>query len=120
MREAHIICPAGQTSLKKARFRVLFSECATTRCGARKTYVLDGARTRFSTAAVTAAPLHPPPAAQNRTGRKRPIRFVDSASIKQGYAKRTLVLWRRHPESDRGIKVLQTSALPLGYGAEIK
>lgn len=24
---------------------------------------------------------------------------------------------RRHPESDRGIKVLQTSALPLGYGA---
>ena len=26
--------------------------------------------------------------------------------------------WRRHPESDRGIKVLQTSALPLGYGAE--
>ena len=27
------------------------------------------------------------------------------------------VLSRRHPESDRGIKVLQTSALPLGYGA---
>ena len=26
-------------------------------------------------------------------------------------------LWRRHPESNRGIKVLQTSALPLGYGA---
>ena len=25
--------------------------------------------------------------------------------------------WRRHPESNRGIKVLQTSALPLGYGA---
>ena len=25
--------------------------------------------------------------------------------------------WRHHPESDRGIKVLQTSALPLGYGA---
>ena len=25
--------------------------------------------------------------------------------------------WRRRPESDRGIKVLQTSALPLGYGA---
>ena len=24
MREAHIICPTGQTSLKKARFRVLF------------------------------------------------------------------------------------------------
>ena len=26
-------------------------------------------------------------------------------------------LWRHHPESNRGIKVLQTSALPLGYGA---
>ena len=25
--------------------------------------------------------------------------------------------WRRHPDSDRGIKVLQTFALPLGYGA---
>ena len=25
--------------------------------------------------------------------------------------------WRHHPESNRGIKVLQTSALPLGYGA---
>ena len=24
---------------------------------------------------------------------------------------------RRHPDSDRGIKVLQTFALPLGYGA---
>ena len=26
--------------------------------------------------------------------------------------------WRHHPESNWGIKVLQTSALPLGYGAE--
>ena len=26
-------------------------------------------------------------------------------------------LWRRHSESDRGIRVLQTRALPLGYGA---
>ena len=25
--------------------------------------------------------------------------------------------WRHHPESNWGIKVLQTSALPLGYGA---
>ena len=25
--------------------------------------------------------------------------------------------WRRHPESNWGMKVLQTSALPLGYGA---
>ena len=27
------------------------------------------------------------------------------------------LLWRHHPESNWGIKVLQTSALPLGYGA---
>ena len=26
---------------------------------------------------------------------------------------------RRHPDLNRGIKVLQTSALPLGYGAKI-
>ena len=26
-------------------------------------------------------------------------------------------LWRRHPESNRGIRVLQTRALPLGYVA---
>ena len=25
--------------------------------------------------------------------------------------------WRRHPDLNWGIKVLQTSALPLGYGA---
>ena len=27
--------------------------------------------------------------------------------------------WRRHPDLNRGIKVLQTLALPLGYGAII-
>ncbi len=27
------------------------------------------------------------------------------------------VLWRRHPDLNWGIKVLQTSALPLGYAA---
>ncbi len=27
-------------------------------------------------------------------------------------------IWRRHPESNWGIKVLQTSALPLGYAAK--
>jgi hypothetical protein len=29
------------------------------------------------------------------------------------------IFWRRHPESNWGIKVLQTSALPLGYVAKI-
>ena len=28
--------------------------------------------------------------------------------------------WRRHPESNWGMKVLQTSALPLGYGATLR
>lgn len=28
--------------------------------------------------------------------------------------------WRRHPDLNRGIKVLQTSALPLGYDAVLK
>ena len=28
-------------------------------------------------------------------------------------------LWRRHPDLNRGIKVLQTSALPLGYSATL-
>jgi hypothetical protein len=26
-------------------------------------------------------------------------------------------IWRRHPDSNRGIRVLQTLALPLGYAA---
>ena len=31
-----------------------------------------------------------------------------------------LFIWRHHPDLNRGIKVLQTSALPLGYGALYK
>ncbi len=30
-----------------------------------------------------------------------------------------LFLWRRHPDLNRGIKALQASALPLGYGAKM-
>ena len=30
------------------------------------------------------------------------------------------IFWRRHPDLNWGIKVLQTSALPLGYGAIIQ
>ena len=29
-------------------------------------------------------------------------------------------LWRCHPDSDRGMKVLQTFALPLGYGTKFR
>ena len=42
-------------------------------------------------------------------------------SLKKERASQRLTLsffWRRHPDLNWGIKVLQTSALPLGYGAE--
>ena len=32
----------------------------------------------------------------------------------------TLAIWRRHPDLNRGIGVLQTRALPLGYVAVYK
>ena len=41
-------------------------------------------------------------------------------SLKKERASQRLALsffWRRHPDLNWGIKVLQTSALPLGYGA---
>ena len=31
--------------------------------------------------------------------------------------KKVFIFWRRHPDSNRGIRVLQTRALPLGYVA---
>ena len=33
------------------------------------------------------------------------------------FLSRSILNWRRHPDLNRGVKVLQTSALPLGYGA---
>ncbi len=38
-------------------------------------------------------------------------------SLKKRLVETSRFFWRRHPDSDWGIKVLQTSALPLGYGA---
>ncbi len=35
------------------------------------------------------------------------------------YAERSSELWRRRPESNRGMTVLQTVALPLGYAAPV-
>ena len=37
--------------------------------------------------------------------------------VKKLCTKRCRVFWRRHPDLNRGIKVLQTLALPLGYSA---
>ena len=35
-------------------------------------------------------------------------------------ASKMLKKWRCHPDSDRGMKVLQTFALPLGYGTKLR
>ena len=43
------------------------------------------------------------------TNTKRKTRFSSRLSF-----------WRRHPDSDWGIEVLQTCALPLGYGAVLE
>ena len=40
-----------------------------------------------------------------------------SQRIKKFQVLRLGIFWRRHPDLNWGIKVLQTSALPLGYGA---
>ena len=44
-------------------------------------------------------------------------KMTDAPDLSSG-ASKAIFFWRHHPESNRGIKVLQTSALPLGYGAE--
>ena len=38
-------------------------------------------------------------------------------SKKEAPAKQVLLFWRRHPDLNRGMRVLQTLALPLGYVA---
>src|SRR5436190_14904986 len=39
-------------------------------------------------------------------------------TVRRGRSRRVARLkWRRHPDSNRGIRVLQTLALPLGYAA---
>ena len=43
-------------------------------------------------------------------------RIVYNSKIKTKTADRQRILKRCHPDSNRGIKVLQTFALPLGYG----
>ena len=43
-------------------------------------------------------------------------KMTDAPDLSSG-ASKAIFFWRHHPESNRGIKVLQTSALPLGYGA---
>ncbi len=44
-------------------------------------------------------------------------RHRSQARVGEGRPKSPKLKWRRHPDSNRGIEVLQTSALPLGYAA---
>jgi hypothetical protein len=43
---------------------------------------------------------------------------TDKFIEKSTFVLRMCSFWRRHPDLNRGIKVLQTFALPLGYSAE--
>ena len=46
-----------------------------------------------------------------------PQRRMDNFKKNSAHEIRCRVFWRRHPDLNRGIKVLQTLALPLGYSA---
>ena len=39
------------------------------------------------------------------------IYFIEKSTLSRAF------FWRRHPDLNRGIRVLQTHALPLGYSA---
>ena len=56
---------------------------------------------------------------ENGTGASSPIpecSYIDKK--KDGLVvKPVFLFWRRHPDLNRGMEVLQTSALPLGYAA---
>ena len=55
----------------------------------------------------------------NPHGRYHPLDFKSSASADSAtLAYETIINWRRHPDLNWGIEVLQTSALPLGYAAD--
>ena len=68
-------------------------------------------------------PLNNPRAFRHPDSRRNPAFFCTLnfrrrvLEYKKPQRLASLGLWRHHPESNWGIKVLQTSALPLGYGA---
>ena len=63
------------------------------------------------------------PWAKGSLHRAKPC-FIFHARQRASFPKRKALLtkcfsfWRRHPDLNRGVKVLQTLALPLGYSAE--
>ena len=42
---------------------------------------------------------------------------ADTNTKNKGLLTKSFIFWRRHPDLNRGIRVLQTRALPLGYSA---
>ena len=48
---------------------------------------------------------------------KRSCVLADTNTKNKGLLTKSFVFWRRHPDLNWGIRVLQTRALPLGYGA---
>ena len=77
-------------------------------------------RRQISTAAVTVALLYLPPVAQSdgadlNRRLQQAVQKMKKASPKQKAPCWVLFIWRWHPDLNRGITVLQTVALPLGY-----
>ncbi len=60
-----------------------------------------------------------PAASWSRTKRDTKLRHTPILTWKreEGGPQPALSLWRRHPDLNWGIRILQTLALPLGYGA---
>ena len=72
-------------------------------------------------ATLVAYAIKPKICAQGDDMRLRQRHTNPSAWIKKkALQTKCFLFWRRHPDLNRGIRVLQTRALPLGYGAVIK
>ena len=59
-----------------------------------------------------------PAASWSRTKRDTKPRYEIDEERGEGGPQPALSFWRRHPDLNWGIRILQTLALPLGYGAE--
>ena len=69
---------------------------------------------------MVGVPGFEPGASWTRTKRDTKLRHTPIFHSKrhEGGPQPALTFWRRHPDLNWGIRILQTLALPLGYGAE--
>lgn len=65
------------------------------------------------------APKHPPKEVSTPENRIK-SGFSGIEKERFSFIKISVLMWRHHPDLNRGIKLLQSSALPLGYGALLK